>query len=117
MRPLSRREQIYMGVFVVALLWGLWNFRGSFGVPTASAPARRTVSAAAPAGTPHADGSPAGLQPAVVRRLADAQLPPWGRDPFHRQWRTGHAVPGDSTEAEVERIGSPGRKGTIDGGR
>ena len=103
MNSLSRREQIYVGIFAVALLWGLWNFRTSlgFGPSSTSAPkaASTTVPAAPQAGTT--------ASPAVVRKAGSSgvyRAPDWGSDPMHRRWRSTNTVAAAPTRTKT---GSP----------
>jgi hypothetical protein len=95
MRPLSRREQVYLGIFVAALAWGLWNFRDRSASESGSAAADGARPAVAqnrpvPASL-SADASPEGQVGARNTSsgsvAGERALPSWGPDPFHRGWR------------------------------
>jgi len=87
MKALSRREKVYVGVFAVALLWGLWNFRGYFGGgnKSAQAPPPRPAAAAV---VPEAHLPPVSAPATTTDAPApDYTAPDWGPNPFYRPWR------------------------------
>ena len=88
MNRLSTRERLYLGVFVVALIWGGWNYRHLVFKPPP--PERSKVVTASDAATP---APRVQVVSAVVMAVADYDPPRWDGDPFYRTWRggTGHA--------------------------
>lgn len=96
MKSLSRREQIYLGVFALALLWGIWNFRASLGFGPSTTPAAATQTGAPPpAATATAPAAGTTASPAVVRKAGSSgaySAPDWGSDPMHRRWRSTNTV-------------------------
>ena len=82
MKRLSTRERLYLGIFVVALIWGAWNYRHLLFKPSPPEMAKvvNTSDAATPA--PHVRVVPA-------TAVADFDSPKWDDDPFHRGWRGG----------------------------
>ena len=92
MKTLTRREKVYVGVFVVALLWGLWNFRGYFGGPekSAQAPPPRPAAAAV---MPEAHLPPVSVPATAADAPTPDHTPPdWGPNPFYRPWRHAPAA-------------------------
>ena len=83
MKNLSSREKLYLGIFAVTLVWGVWNFKDTlFGD---SAKVEST-----PAATPQpvvAEATPAVIQRAGLIPDIAYTPPEWNRDPFHRKWR------------------------------
>lgn len=83
MKKLSSREKIYMGIFAVTLVWGVWNFQDTiFGEPEKG---KATTSV-----TPQ-PALPAAATGNILRAGISADQaytpPEWNSDPFHRQWR------------------------------
>jgi len=96
MIALSRREKIYIGVFVLTLIWGIWNFRGQIGSTEAPRPQKPATATQGPStATPGTRPAPAGSMirkgtlPVDTTRFVP---PPWGTDPFHRTWRGSGAL-------------------------
>jgi hypothetical protein len=84
-RSFSAREKGLALVFLLALLWGAWNYRHLFAdsdSPGMDSRAARPASAAHAVATgAKTSGTPVG---AVAARLPDSA---WGSDPFDRSWR------------------------------
>ena len=85
MRRFSAREKLLAMVFLLALLWGAWNYRHLFAdadAPGVDSQAARPAAAAHAAATgAEASGTTHG---AVASRLPDSA---WGNNPFDRSWR------------------------------
>jgi hypothetical protein len=97
-KKLSQREKIYMGVFAVALVWGIWNFRGLFtGKPdTPQGGNRPAAVAAAPAAV-----TPTQVTKPPVPAVAPTAPQEWPADPFNRPWRGGTSPEPSATAAPV----------------
>lgn len=80
MRAPSRRESIFGAIFVVTLVWGLWNYRHLFTalVPTAATSAQPSATSAVKTLAVTQTESP------LSRPTSEAG---WGSDPFNRPWR------------------------------
>lgn len=83
MKNLSSREKLYLGIFAVTLVWGVWNFKDSLFGESAK-------DESTPAATPQpvvAEATPADIQRALLVPDFAYTPPEWNRDPFHRKWR------------------------------
>lgn len=92
MRTLSRREKLFVGIFVVALIWGIWNYREMF-FESGKTATPKPVAALTPATVPPA---PAATTTGIIADTKPAKGPQtskpvptyaWDRNPFHRDWR------------------------------
>jgi len=100
-KRLSTREKTYVLVFVLALIWGGWNYRHLLDNKVepplsglSSVNSRTSVALQGPVTT--------ATNPENVRDL-DFEPAPWSDDPFHRTWRglsmVVKAEPGTSRSA------------------
>jgi len=98
-RRLSRRERIHVGILVVALLWGLWTFRGQLGFgpssksgPTAAAAGIAAATVASATAPPSGRAGPLSRPLSSGKSIANFTAPDWASDPFHRDWRRANAA-------------------------
>jgi hypothetical protein len=98
-RRLSTRERIHLGVFVIALLWGLWTFRGQLGFgpssrsgPTAAAAGVAAATVASATALPSGRAGPLSRPQSSGHSTSNYTAPDWASDPFHRDWRRTNTV-------------------------
>ena len=90
MKNLTGRERLYLGIFIVALIWGVYNYRHVIFQADTATPATPAATVAAT--------TPEQAVPVVTRAaIVDYTPPEWLADPFHRDWRHG------ARPAEVSR--------------
>lgn len=89
MRALTGRERFFVGVFVVALIWGGWNYRHLFRSDTP--PAAESIQPARPS-APAAQQQPVAANSAPALHAELPAVPAWGPDPFQRPWRHTSSV-------------------------
>ena len=98
----GQREKMYVGIFAVTLVWGVWNFRGVF---INEEPASTQPGAAAPAAARSAVAvtTPVTVQAAGFSLAHPYVAPRWNADPFHRNWRnaTHIARPGQNEQRQA----------------
>ena len=88
MKRFSRRERLYAGIFVVALIWGGWNYRQMF---FSSKPDPKPARPAAAASIPGTATTMARQVPEPATRTHYV-APEWMGDPFNRTWRFTQAI-------------------------
>jgi len=99
-KSLSSREKLYLGIFAVTLVWGVWNFRDTlFGdsAKVESTPAATSPPAAALA-------PPLNIQVAGFIPDQTYAVPEWDRDPFHRKWRNAPMQSAPTAVDDEERF-------------
>jgi hypothetical protein len=94
MKSLSTREKIYVGILILALFWGAWNYRHVFMGPPASTHGQEpTVSVAAVTVSER-------IMNSTRFDSGSQRVPDWGPDPFHRSWRGSNATAAPATAAK-----------------
>ena len=86
MRAPSRREQVFGLIFLVSLVWGVWNYRHLL---TAKDFAAQTASQSA---TPASVAAPAASEVLPASETPETVHASWGSDPFNRPWRMTRTV-------------------------
>ena len=81
MSRLSAREKLFAGIFLVALAWGIWNYRHLFSSGTPSPVGQDSISAAVGPDAPVVNTA------TMATAETDFEAPDWGVDPFYPAWR------------------------------